>query len=227
MDFTSKRAAICVAVASILISGAQGVVVGQIDDFEDGTLQGWAVSLLGNPHPAPPQNVATGGPQGADDNYMLLTSIGGSTAGSRMTVLNPAQWGGDYVGAGVTQVRLWAANFGNTDIYLRLMLEDAAGGPPSNVAVSSNAAILAAGSGWQEVMLGTTSSDLTAVLGSVDTVLQGTTILRLFHGPTATFPGEPSVALMGVDDIQAVPEPATMAALGLGAAALIRKGRKA
>lgn len=213
-------------VLAALSAGAQAVVVGQIDDFEDGTTQNWVVSLLGNPHPAPPQNIATGGPQGDDDNYLQLTSFGGTGAGNRMVVLNPAQWAGDYTGAGVTSIRMWARNLGNTDLNLRLMFEDAAGGPPINVAVSTNSANLAAGSGWQMIELGTTAADLTAVTGSVDTVLSGTTILRLYSGATATFPPDPVVGLLGVDDIQAVPEPATLAALGLGMVALIRRRRR-
>jgi hypothetical protein len=73
---------------------ASPVTLGQIDTFEDGTTQNWLVGLLGAPHPAPPVNVPTGGPAGVDDNYLLLSAIGGVGAGNRLTAINVSQWGG-------------------------------------------------------------------------------------------------------------------------------------
>ena len=85
-----------------LFSQASGAVIGQVDNFEDGTTQGWVVGLLGAPSPAPPQNIPNGGPLGAGDNYLQLTSVGGSGAGNRLVVINLAQWAGNYTAAGVT-----------------------------------------------------------------------------------------------------------------------------
>lgn len=204
---------------------AQAVTLGQIDDFEDGTTQGWVAALLGASHPSPPANIPSGGPAGADDNYLLVTSVGGSTAGSKLVVLNPGQWAGDYTSAGVVTIEADVINLGSTEVMLRLMFEDAEGGPPANVAVSTNAYTLAAGGGWQHVSFGVTAADLTAVAGSAATVLSHTTILRIFHSTTPTFPGESSVAQIGLDNIQAVPEPATLVSLSLAGLALLRRRR--
>lgn len=78
---------------------ASAVTVDQVDTFEDGTTQGWVVGLLGSAHPAPPINVPTNGPAGAGDHFLQLTAVGGDFAGSRLTVINATQWGGNYVAA--------------------------------------------------------------------------------------------------------------------------------
>jgi hypothetical protein len=213
--------------ALALAAASQAVVLGQIDTFEDGTTQNWAVNLLGQggSHPFPPANIPTGGPFGADDNFLLMKSFGGSGAGNRLVVLNPAQWSGDYTSAGVFGIEMDVNNFGPTDLKLRLLFENPIAGPPTDLAISSTAITVAAGSGWQKIVFSANPGDLTALLGSVGTVLSNTTLLRLYHGDASGFPGEPILGELGVDNILAVPEPATMAALGLGALALLRRRR--
>ena len=91
------------AAALTLAQGAAAVTLGQIDDFEDGTTQGWVVGIgTGATSPVPPVAVATGGPDGADDGYLLLTSVGGFGAGSRLAVINATQWAGDYTTSGIS-----------------------------------------------------------------------------------------------------------------------------
>src|SRR6188768_3273056 len=60
-------------------SPAYALSIGMVDTFEDGTVQNWTVNLLGmGVSQAPPVNVPTGGPAGVNDNYLLLSSIGGT-----------------------------------------------------------------------------------------------------------------------------------------------------
>jgi hypothetical protein len=183
------------------------------------------VGLLGSPHPAPPANVVTGGPAGAGDHFLQVTAVGGIGAGSRLTVINPAQWAGDYEAAGVTGIAMDVFNLGSTNLALRLLFEDPVAGAPSNQAVSSSAIPLPAGSGWTHVLFPITPGDVTAVLGSVDAALSNATAIRIFHATTAAFPGNPIVAQLGVDNIRAVPEPAatTLLAVALGGIALVRR----
>lgn len=213
---------------------AGAVTLGQVDDFEDGTTQGWAVAFGsgGGAHPAPPQNVASGGPGGADDNYLLLTALGGGGAGSRLTAANGLQWGGDYLAAGVDGVEMWVSNLGSTDLFLRLLLEDPSAGPPENVAFSADPIVVVAGSGWQKITYSLAEADLVATVGTVGGALAGATFLRLFHGVYDGFPGESTLAHLGIDDIRAVaggaavPEPSTwalmIAGFGLAGAGLRR-----
>jgi len=100
--------------------------LGLVDDFEDGTTAGWVVGLLGAVHPAPPANVADGGPDGDGDNYLLLTSLGGGGAGSRLAAINLTQWAGDYSTPDDSPLdtyvmRGWVRNFGGTDVFLRVL----------------------------------------------------------------------------------------------------------
>lgn len=216
---------------------ASAVTLGQIDTFEDGTTQGWAVNLAGfGVHPAPPANVSTGGPDGAGDNFLLLTSFGGSGPGSRMTVGNLAQWSGDYLAAGVGAISMSVNNLGSTDLFLRLLFEDPMGAPPTNVAFSIDAVFVAAGGGWQNIVFPVAPTDLTAQMGSVEAALSGTTLLRLYHstasaGPNPILPIEAVTAQLGVDNIQAqaaIPEPGTwaMMIIGFGAVGLAMRRRR-
>ncbi len=197
-------------------ASAAPIPLGQVDTFENGTVENWVVGLLGAPHPAPPSNVATGGPGGANDNFMLLTAVGGQGAGSRLSAINLVQWAGDYLGGGVTALSVDFNNFSNSDLVLRLMFEDPMGGPPTNVAVSSGF-FLPANSGWMTATFDIGAADLTALLGSVNAVLGNTTALRIIHTGAGDSP-EPVVTLLGVDNIRAtaVPEPATALLVGLG-----------
>jgi hypothetical protein len=229
------RGALAGLLALACAGPAAAVTVGQVDTFEDGTTQGWTVAFGpgGGVHPAPPANVATGGPQGADDNFLLLTALGGQQPGGRLTAGNLTQWTGDYQAAGVGRIGMWVNNLGAGDLYLRLLFEDPGGGPPANVAFSADPIVVAAGSGWRRIVFSLAEADLIAGVGTAGGALGGATVLRLFHGVADGFPGEAEAALLGVDDIEAVaavPEPATWALMiagfgAVGALARRRRGR--
>jgi hypothetical protein len=199
------------------------------NNFEDGTTQGWAINLLGMgapPAAALPTNIATGGPAGAGDHFLQLTSLGGGGAGSRLMALNPAGWGGNYLTAGIKSIRLNAINLGTTDLALRFAFEDPTTGPPTNIAMSAQAQMLTAGSGWQSLefpLYGSTG--MAALLGTVNGALSATTVVRLFHSPTFELPPTAIAAQLGVDNITAsvsvVPEPSTFALLAVGGMLLI------
>jgi hypothetical protein len=199
---------------------ASAISIGQVDNFEDGTTQGWIVGLLGAPHPSPPANIPDGGPLGVGDNYLNLTSLGGQGAGNRLTVINLAQWTGDYTTAGITEIAMDLRNWGVTDLSIRLYLENPMGGPPTDDAITSPV-LLPAGGGWTHVEFAIDSLSLTELTGDVDKLLTNVIALRIFHSPAAAFPGPPVAAMLGVDNITAqqapaVPEPSTLTLLGLG-----------
>ena len=113
---------VSIGLGSVQTAGA--VTVGQVDDFQGGTTQGW---LEGAISPNPPTNVPDGGPLGVGDNYLQNVSSGGFGAGSRQVMFNLVQWSGDYVTAGVTRIEADMANFGATALSMRIAIE---GGAP-------------------------------------------------------------------------------------------------
>lgn len=134
--------------------------------------------------------------------------------------------------AGIASITMDVFNLGSSDLSLRLMFMDPTTGPPTNVAVSTEAVFLPGGSGWTPVTFPVLASDLTAQLGDVNAALSSTTVLRLFHGIDTGFPPQPVVATLGVDNICAlgadgdpsvcgnggtpVPEPGALVLLGFG-----------
>ena len=204
--------------------------LGQIDTFEDGTTQNWFAGggPLGQTPPVPPTSVPSGGPAGLDDNFLLVTAVGGTGPGNRLTVMNGTQWAGNYMASGVNAISMSLNNFGTTDLSLRLLLEDPIQGPPANQALSTNAVVLHAGGGWTSVLFPILHDDLTAFTGTATGALSNATIIRLFHSPTATFPGPSVAALLGVDNIRAlnVPEPSTILLVSSGLPALIGRARR-
>jgi len=207
------------------------LAINQVDDFEDGTTQGWIVNLLGlGAHPSPPQNIPDGGPSGIGDNYLQIESVGGNAEGSRLSVINLGQWAGDYTSTGITGITADLNNFGATDLNIRLLFEDPTIGPPTNVAVSTDV-FLPAGGGWTPVTFGVTAADLTTLQGDVNALLSGVTALRFIHNPDAGFPPPPIVALLGIDNIQAIgpaviPEPSTAVFFAVGILGILGLGLK-
>jgi hypothetical protein len=236
----TSRTIVIVAVATIFNVTSAVAIPLTPDTFEDGTTQGWVVNLLGSgSHPAPPENVDTGGPLGVDDNFLLLTAVGGTGNGSRLSAINGSQWADDYIAAGVTALTMDVNNFGPDDLFLRLAFEDPIPGPPANIAFSSDPIFLEAGTGWTTVTFPVGVGFLTAGLGDVETALHNTTLIRIYSSEADNFPNPVSpidsvTVQLGVDNITAVtsvtaiPEPATLLLVGSGmwAAAAIRRGRR-
>lgn len=174
---------------------ASAVTLGQSDTFEDGSLRGWS-NGAGNPVPA--QNIASGGPAGSGDAYLLTSSSGIVGPGGRLVLISGPEWAGNYPLAGVTGLAVDLNNMGNTALHLRLLVQGAAG----TSAYSTAPVVLNPGSGWKHVTFSTLPGAFT---GQAAPSLAAATQLRLFHS-VAGFPGDASAALLAVDNITAVPE---------------------
>lgn len=209
-----------------MASTAEAVTLGQADTFSS-AIDGWFAGggPIGAVPPNPPTVVGTGGPAGAGDRYLSVTGLGSDGPGGRLVAMNGAQWSGDYTAAGITAIAMDLNNFGPSDLVVRLFFEDPQNGPPANQAVTPGVT-LPAGSGWQHVLLPVLASDLTVLAGDASVLLGNTTLLRIFHGPTAAFPGPAVVGSLGIDNISAVPAPGALLLMLTGLAALAARAAR-
>jgi len=210
------------------VAAKAGVMLGQVDDFEDGTVQNWGGSFA--TPPGPPVNIPSGGPAGVDDNYLQITSIGGSGPGSKLATDNEfAQWSGDYVTAGVTAIQVDMKNFSasGVDLGIRLLFPFGAGGDFT----STLAHTVPADGAWHTLTFGLSAADLVNVGGSgndLNLTLQNVDKILFRHQPgtpTGVGSSPPIVAQMGMDNVRAIPEPATAWMLVLTGFLLTRRRR--
>jgi hypothetical protein len=198
--------------AACLLQPAVGfaLTLGQVDDFQDSTTQGWDIGAT-TPSAAQPVNEPTGGPAGVGDRYLRLTALGASVPnfGSRLSVFNKNQWVGNYLAAGVGIITMWVNNLGATDLSLRLVLArfPLVGFAPDLMAMSTVPVALPVGSGWTQVTFPLGPNQLTAIAGSVHDALTQSAQLRLVHNPNLSWPPPRLEASLGVDNITAVHGP--------------------
>lgn len=211
-----------------LAGSVHAINVGQLDDFQDGTTQNWANGgVFGVP---PVLNIADGGPAGAGDRFMQISSIGGSGPGSRLTVFNRDQWLGNYVGQGIIAIEMDLNNFSDVELSIRVgFKQDFGPGAPGYV---SQAFVLPAGSGWQHFVFTIDMASMIALNSpaSFNSFFSGNFgEMRIINSVNPDLNGDPIIGLLGIDNIHAVPEPASfvLAATGLFAIAAARrlKGR--
>ena len=215
------RSSIAVAVVCLALAAAPalGVSLGQVDDFQDGTTQGWG-SGVNNPNP--PVNLSDAGPGGAGDHALRALATGGPANGGKLVIFNSNQWAGDYVAAAVTALQMDILNSGDSELILRLALR----GPGGDFS-STDGVTVAVGSGWQNIALPVAPGDLSPAPGGfdVDATLGNVNFLRLIHAAAPVWMADPVDTTLRVDNVSAVPEPLTMAMMGVGAMILLRRRR--
>lgn len=192
------------------------ISLGKLDDFQDGSVQGWSGG-------AAPTNIADGGPSGAGDRFLQITSDGSSGAGGRLATYN-FNWGGNYTAAQVTGVEAWLKNFSAETLEMRAVILSGATRWTSN-----DALVLAPGSGWVRHTFSLLESDITRVLGTTNYSATMASVSRLmFRHNTGAPSAEGTViaAQGGLDNIRAVPEPGSMIALAAGIGALAIRRRR-
>jgi len=190
-------AAICFSFASY----AQ-ISLGTISDFEDGTTQGWSNGVSS---PNPPINIPTGGPLGADDNFLEEVSSGGTGAGSRLLIQNDEdEWAGNYAAAGVTGIRASVKNAGSEDLYLRVAIE---GGSDTTEMYSTDSFTLSASqTTWITIELSMSEIDFIIENGTntVAEVLADVSDIRIVSSENGSFRGDSVAGTLHIDNIEAI-----------------------
>lgn len=184
------------------------VMLGQVDDFQDGSTLNWmgaGEKFMGN---------AAGGPGGAGDLYLEVTATREDGPGSRIGTFNDVQWAGDYIAAGITAIQVDMANFGETDLDMRIVFPFGLGG----AFTSTVANVVPADGVWRSYVFGLTDVDLTNVGGGDDFNATLSNVSRVLFrhqsgAPTGIGGGTPVVGNLGLDNITAIPAPPAAALL--------------
>ncbi len=151
----------------VISMGYAQIVGDQTDDFEDATTQGWSHAI---PSPFDPENIATGGPAGANDNYIQMSNTGtNGSPGARHLMFNrDARWMGNYTATGIVAIRMNVRNTGANDLHLRVALR---GGPNVSWIATTTPVEVPVSSGWVTIEIPISVLDFTVSSGS-DTVAQ-------------------------------------------------------
>lgn len=195
---------------------AEAISLGQADDFEDGTLQGWKMGA-NNVTASHMTNIADGGLAGIGDNFLQVVSHEvETTGGNRLTFFNKDQWTGDYLSTGIIAIAMDVNNFSSIEA-LNLRLAINGGFLDSNfnfiggLFATTASVSLDSGSGWTQVVFSLDPGDLTAVSGRSGTTgndvlvtLANVTELRLLNSGSPDWTGLPVTATLGIDNISAV-----------------------
>lgn len=179
------------------------VTAGQVDDFEDDTVQGW----IDFSPTTKPVNVSSDGPAGGSDSYLMDTATGLTGSGGRLVMFNDTQWLGDYTTEGIIAIRFNARAVTN-DIDIRISMTGDGGKFSSSTFVT-----VVAGTGWTTVTIPIGSSDLVSVSDGndggtagfdVNATLGEVSQLRILSNPNPAWRGEFVNAEMHVDNIEAL-----------------------
>jgi autotransporter-associated beta strand protein len=181
---------------------AQTITLNQIDTFTPGgNTQGWQ---QGAASPNPVVLIDTGGPAGAGDAYIVNTSSGAGSAGSKQIMFNDAQWTGNYITAGVNRITMDFLNVGGTDVSMRIALRSFAA-----AYASTNGFAVPADGQWHHAVFDISPTTMTNVGGtdSLSATLSNIFDARVLSSTAPSFMGDPIAAQIGVDNILATSIP--------------------
>ncbi|NRB59313.1 MAG: T9SS type A sorting domain-containing protein [Winogradskyella sp.] len=185
------------------------VTVGQVDDFEDGTKQGWFEN--GSPTETV-ENAPDDEQAGTTGNYLRdFTTGAGAGAGSRMIIRNTTSWVGDWNSTNPTSQNIdniaLKVRALNSNITVRLSIT----GPGGKFSTTAGY-LVEAGSGWSDLNINVNSADWTSVSDGLDGGNAGTDInatlanvteMRIISNNNPAWRGQVTSAEMHIDNITA------------------------
>ena len=189
--------------------------IGQVNNFESGNIAGWT-----NGAPAADPVLITGGLGGAADHLMQLTADGSGAAGKLSVFDRAAPWTGNWLTSGVTAVAMDLRNPGAAALTIRIAFKSGITGSGDPGVSITTGFTLAADSQWHHVIFPISSGSYTAFNGGTfNSVMGSVAEMRILESSSPSITGDFIVGNLGIDNVQAVPEPASLtllaAAMGL------------
>ncbi len=185
---------LCLIAAASSVSSQ--VALNQTDNFSNGTTQNWS---KGNNSPA---GYLT------NQNNQLQNISDGSGQGGKITMFNSSQWAGDYVGAGVTSIKMNVTNVSSSSpLHLRLVFAGSGGQNFITQYASKNAVIIPSGAS-QSIVFPIEDMDLDKLqsfsTATYQDIFSAVLSLRLIHSVNGgSSNGSAVVATLVIDDITA------------------------
>jgi len=190
-----------IATLAALVAPATAVTLLQTEGFDDPTQ--WQA---GTPHPSPPTILPDSGPLGSGDPSLRITANGGSGAGSKLVVLNTADWTGDYGAIPALRMDLRNLTLGDPsslpDFTIRLALSGEGGW------FVTGGHTVEPGRPWGSYEFSLLPGDLQPAGGSDPAATLATVSeVRILHSNGgSSFRGEVISGTLLVDNITAIPE---------------------
>jgi len=185
-------------------STSHGITLGQVDTFSFGGAFGWTNggSQVGGPPPV-----------GPNDLYFRWQSMG--SGGVLKRIDNTSQWSGNYAAAGVTGIEMDLINFTTSVEHMNVNL--AVASFYSDGYGSTTAFDLPPDAQWHPAIFSLTAGSMTGdpQAPPFANVLANVKSLTIFDGLGPNFVDSGLVGF-GVDNIRAVPEPASISILVSG-----------
>jgi hypothetical protein len=214
----------CVMAASVV----QAITIPQVDDFQDGSRQGWQ-GAVGDVL----MNV---GPAGIGDHSLLMTTTGfPGGVNSRLIAYHggastpvATQWTGDWSAAGVRRIAFDVLNPNSVPLTIWLGIAGPAGpGGAGNkdAHVTKTSFTVPPDEQWHSLDFRVLADDFVAwgANGSPAAALANVFQFRILHSSTQEWRGALGEASMLIDNVRAIPEP-TSAGLLCSALVLLAVG---
>ena len=140
------------------VANSGTLVVGRVDNFLDGSTQGWSSSAG--------HDIVSDGPAGEGDNFLqIYRPTASAPYPFHIGTKNTSTWTGDYISAGVQAITMdvnaISITTGPASLSLRIVLFG-----PGGAFSTKEPVIVSPGGGWQHVEFGLTRSDLVRVPGA-------------------------------------------------------------
>lgn len=179
----------------LLVSVYSYQINAQINDFEDGTTQGWSKMVCSKNQPL---NSIENGRIGVSDNYLKVIGDGSKGVGSRLELINTnPEWIGEF---SENYLGFYAKNPSDKDLDLRLVIKGVDG-----TQICTSAAIhILANSNWIRYSFNLEPENAFSVVrgkGSVEDVLLNVKEVRILHNPKATYYASSIEAALHIDEI--------------------------